>query len=74
MLCDISKMEDLAEEFDFGEDEDRLIAKSRIYGARTTASVKINAKTGKIGGWESLFELLEMDNDFLAIDLEEADQ
>jgi hypothetical protein len=56
------------------EDGEDVVAKSRIYGARTTASVKINPNTGKIGGWESLFELLEMDNDFLSIDLEDADE
>jgi hypothetical protein len=61
-------------EFDFGEDEQTVIAKSKIYNARTTASVRINKDTGKIGGWESLFELLEMDNDFLAINMEDADE
>jgi hypothetical protein len=61
-------------EFDFGEDEETIIAKSKIYNARTTASVRIDKNTGKIGGWENFFELLDMDNDFLAIDLEDADQ
>jgi len=70
----MEKIDHLADEFDFGDDEERIISKSRIYGARTTASVKINPNTGKIGGWESLFELLKMDNDFLAIDLEDADE
>lgn len=74
MLCEISKSENLAFDFDLCEDGEDVVAKSRIYGARTTASVKINPNTGKIGGWESLFELLEMDNDFLAIDLEDADE
>lgn len=66
--------DNLANEFDFGEDEAAIIAKSKIFGARTTASVKINTATGKIGGWESLFELLEMDKEYLAIDLDDADE
>jgi len=73
MLCELAMSDALAMEFDFGEDED-LIAKSKIYGARTTASVRIDPNTGKIAGWESLFELLDMDNEYLAIDLEDADE
>jgi hypothetical protein len=73
ILCEINMSDLLAKEFDFGDDEEEIIARSQIYGARTTASVRINPETGKIGGWESLFELLDMDNDFLAIDLEDAD-
>ena len=74
MLCEITRSGNIASDFEMMDDMDFLIAKSRIYGARTTASVKINPSTGKIGGWESLFELLEMDNDFLAIDLADADE
>ena len=74
MLCEISINSDSANGFDLCDDNIEDIKKSQIYGARTTASVKINPNTGKIGGWESLFELLDMDNDFLAIDLEDADE
>ena len=61
------------------EDEDITLQKSKGYGFQTTASVKIDTKTGKIGGWESLFELLqkenqEFDHDFLAIDYDEANE
>jgi hypothetical protein len=58
MLCEITRSGNIASDFEMMDDMDFLIAKSRIYGARTTASVKINPNTGKIGGWESLFELL----------------
>lgn len=74
MLCAMSKDEHIADDFDFGEDEEEIIAKSKIFGAKTTASVRIDKSTGKIGGWETLFELLEMDKEYLAIDLEDANE
>ena len=74
MLCEMAMTDSIDHEFDFGEDEQEIIARSKIYGARTTASVKIDPNTGKIGGWDSLFELLDMDNEYLAINLEDADE
>lgn len=59
--------------------DDEEMGKAKAFGFQTTASVKIDTKTGKIGGWESLFELLqvenkEFDHDFLAIDYDDANE
>ena len=74
LLCEMTVDGSLADEFCMMDDDEEMIAKSQIYGTQTTASVRINTKTGKIGGWESLFELLEMDNEYLAIDYDDADE
>lgn len=74
MLCEFSLFDKLADEFDFGDDVEELIARSKIYGTKTSASVRIDPFSGKITGWDSLFELLDMDDDYLAIDLEDADE
>jgi hypothetical protein len=73
-LCELALDGNLADEFDMLDDEEDVIARSKIYKCKTTASVKINTQTGKIGGWDSLYELLQMDEDYLVIDPDEADQ
>lgn len=74
MLCEFSLFDKLADEFDFGDDVEEIIARSKIYGTKTSASVRIDPYSGKITGWDSLFELLEMDDEYLAIDLDDADE
>ena len=73
-LCELSIGGNLADEFDMLDDEEEVISRSKIYKCKTTASVKINTQTGKIGGWDTLYDLLEMDEDYLVIDPDEADK
>jgi hypothetical protein len=52
MLCDMSLFETkVASEFDLCDEVDQeIIEQSKIYGAKTTASVRIDPNTGKISG------------------------